>query len=246
MTNNKNFPSRYTLLAGISGVIAWGLPFVLLPFMPLIFPPIRLLPDYHTPPYNINLPELLASYILAGVLAAGVFLIGARRARVDEERQRWLVVSRRVVLATLTGFAAGSALACLVGYGYGYSGAGRAALSMLGDSYHLPETGPEPAYSLGVVLGVGLGAAVICLLSRVVKEKLGRTTLRVSLKAAGAALLGRALVTMIQFSSMVTYTALGQSIWFFIGLQAAAGALAGIIAWRWCTAEGVGAEGDGD
>jgi hypothetical protein len=236
MTISKRYPGSYTLLVGVSGAAVCSLPFLMLPFIPLIFPLIRMLPDYPTPPYTIKLPELFTSFILGGLLAGGIFLLGVRRAKVDEERQRKLAVTRRVTLATLTGITAGAALACLVGFGYGYSGTGRTALSVLGDYYHRSELGLEPAYSLGAVLGVGLGAAVICLLSGTFKEALGRRMLAVSLMAAGAALLGRVLVYMIQFSSIVTYSSLGESVLFLIGLQAAAGALSGAIAWKACTA----------
>ncbi|TLN15394.1 hypothetical protein FDZ74_08460, partial [bacterium] len=77
MVANSRHSARYTILAGLAGAIAWGLPYPISPFLHLI-PFMPDLPEYSSPPFQVPLAKLTLAYALSGIIAGGLFLWGIR------------------------------------------------------------------------------------------------------------------------------------------------------------------------
>lgn len=230
MSLSNRFPASYAVLAAVAGAVAWSCPFLVKLFVPR-FPP------YLAPPYRINLVELAIAYAVAAALGAGLFLVGLRLLPARAGRSARPVLSPAVVLASLAAAAIGGAFAGLFGYGLGFSLRFRSLLLSFGAASKVLDWGPEPLLSLGIIIGTGLGVAIVMgvLLRRMLPDRrsihlIGEGVLR----ASAMALLSRLLIYQVEFSSIVTYSSFGKSPAFFLSLLAFGGALFGALAWSTC------------
>jgi len=235
MTTSNRYPTSYTILAGLAGAIAWGLPYPLSPFIPYI-PFMPNFPIYESPPFQVHLLEFIISYSLAGVIAGGLFLIGLRFLPINRERFSRPALSFTIVLSSLAGMAIGSAFAILFGLGISSSQMGYSLAISLGFFNNLP----DPYLSIGLVIGTALATIIICSFSGIVnhleslKISPNRITLEISRKVSFRALIVRFIAYLIEYSSFAKYT-FGESIILFMLFQVAGGALFGILAWTFCS-----------
>jgi hypothetical protein len=235
MTANRRYPISYTLLAGLAGAIAWGLPYPISPFLYLI-PFIPDFPMYESPPFQVPLAELTFSYALAGIIAGGLFLFGIRFLPVNRERFSRPSLSLAIALSTMAGLAIGGALAILVGLLIGSSHTGL----MLADSLGFGFASSEPYLSIGWVLGTALATIIVSSFSGITKQLSSvnyspiRFTLKIALRVSGITLLIRLIACFVEFSSFVTYT-IGNSIIIFILFQVVSGTFFGILTWTSCS-----------
>lgn len=232
MTANRRYPFSYTVLAGLVGAIAWGLPYPIYPFLNLI-PFIHHFPVYESPPFQVPLAGLVFSYALAGIFAGGLLLLGIRFLPINRERYPRPCLSIAIVVSTIAGLVIGGALAILVGLLMASSHTGL----RLADSLGFGIGSIEPCLSIGWILGVFLAAIIIGSFSGIVKrlasEKDSPTqlTLKIAFKVSGITLLIRLITCIVEFSSIVTYS-IGNSIFIFMLFQAASGVFFGILTWN--------------
>lgn len=233
MVANSRYPARYTILAGLAGAIAWGLPYPIAPFLRLI-PFLPDLPKYSAPPFQVPLAELTLAYALSGIIAGGLFLWGIRTK--NHEGAFHPPLSPGIVLSTLAGLAAGGALAILLGL----------LLSTLPGNYSLAYAlgfgtgGIEPYLSVGWILGSALAAIIIVSLSGLWKQFVPANgspalpALKIALRVAGITLAVRLVTLFVEFSSFIRYT-YGDSVMVFMLFQVAGGLIFGIWAWKSCS-----------
>jgi hypothetical protein len=235
MTAHRRYPIRYTLLAGLAGAIAWGLPYPISPFLHLI-PFMPDFPVYESLPFQVPLASLTFSYALAGIIAGGLFLFGIRFLPINRERYSHPALSLTLVISTMAGLAICGALAILVGLLAGSSPTGL----MLADSLSFGFASSEPYLSIGWVLGTALATIIVSSFSAImnqfmsVNESPMQLTLKIALSISGITLLIRLIVCFIEFSSFVTYT-IGDSIIIFILFQVVSGVFFGILTWNYCS-----------
>lgn len=235
MTTNARYPKSYTILAGLAGAIAWGLPYPLDPLMQLF----RFMPDfpmYESPPFQIPLAKLTFSYAVSGIIAGGLFLLGIRFLPINRNRYFRPSLSLAIVLSTLAGLAIGGMVAILIGLLIGTSHTGYMLAYRLGFGIG----SIEPYLSVGWGLGTALATIIFFSFSGLMKEFASvsdssiRLTLKTALNVSIITLLIRAITCFIEFSSIVTYTN-GNSIIIFILSQLVSGLFFGIITWVSCS-----------
>jgi hypothetical protein len=233
MVANSRYPARYTILAGLAGAIAWGLPYPISPFLRLI-PFMPDLPKYSSPPFQVPLAELTLAYALSGIIAGGLFFWGIR-SKSNEGAFR-PSLSPGIIFSTLAGLAAGGALAILIGLLLSTTPGGYRLAYSLGFG-----TGSiEPYLSLGRILGTALASFIIVSSSGIRKQFVPANgspalpALKIVLRVAGITLAVRLVTLFVEFSSFIKYT-YGDSIMTFMLFQAASGMIFGIWAWRSCS-----------
>jgi hypothetical protein len=235
MTANRRYPISYTILAGLAGAIAWGLPYPISPFLHLI-PFMPDFPVYESPPFQVPLAELTFSYALSGLIAGGLFLFGIRFLSINRERYTRPSLSRAIVLSSMAGLAIGGALAILVGLLISSSHTGFMVAAFLG----LGSGSIEPFLTVGWILGTALAAIIFGLFSGImkptapVKDSPIQLTLRIVVRVSSITLLIRLIAYLVEFSSFFIYT-IGDSILVFIFFQAASGVFFGILTWIFCS-----------
>lgn len=235
MIESRRFPTSYTVLAAIAGAILWGLAYPISPFLHLI-PFLPDFPVYASPPFQVPLLQLTFSYALAGLGAGSILLLGFRFLPANRERYSQIPVSPAVVLSTLAGLALGGMVAIQIGLLLGSSPTGY----VLADRLGFGSSTVEPYLSIGWVIGTALAALVVVSFSGLTRQLTAanrsafRFAIKTTLVAAGVALLIRLLTSIVQFSSLVTYT-LGDSIGVFMIFQVVSGAIFGMIAWIFCS-----------
>ena len=235
MTAHRQYPIRYTVLAGLAGAIAWGLPYPLSPFIHLI-PFMPDFPVYASPPFQVPLGELTYSYAHAGIIASGLFLLGIRFLPINRERYSRPSLSLPIILSTMAGSAIGGALAILVGLLIGSSPTGLMLAYSLGFGF----ASGEPYLSIGWVLGTALATIIVNSFSGITKQLSSvnhspiQLTLKIALSVSGITLLIRLIACFIEFSSFVTYT-FGDSIMVFMLFQVVSGVFFGLLTWNYCS-----------
>jgi hypothetical protein len=235
MTSNTRYPISYTILAGLAGAIAWGLPYPLDPLMQL-FRFMPYFPMYESPPFHVPLAKLTFSYAVSGIIAGGLFLLGIRFLPVNRNRYFRPSLSLAIVLSTIAGLAIGGMVAILIGLLIGSSHTGYMLAYRLGFGIG----SIEPYLSVGWGLGTALATIIFFSFSGLMEEFASvsdssiRLTLKTALRVSIITLFIRSITCFIEFSSIVTYT-IGNSIIIFILFQLVSGLFFGIITWVSCS-----------
>ena len=235
MIANRRFPVSYTVLAGLAGAIAWGLPYPISPLLSHI-PFMPEFPVYESPPVQIPLAKLTFSYALAGLIAGGLFLFGIRFLPVNRKRYSRPSLTLAIVLSTMAGLAIGGALAILVGLLISSSYTGK----MLAESLGFGFASIEPYLSIGWIFGTALATIIVSSFSGIMKQLTpandspNQITIHLALRVSIITLLIRSIACIIEFSSIVTYT-IGNSIIIFILFQVVSGTFFGIFTWISCS-----------
>jgi hypothetical protein len=231
MTANRRYPFSYTILAGLAGLIAWGLPYAISPFVSRI-PFMPDFPVYSVPPYQVPLARLSFCYALAGIIAGGLFLFGIRFLPLNRNCYTRPSLSLAIVLSTLAALATAGVVAIVIGLLIGTSHTG----FMMADNLGFGTGSIEPYFSMGWVVGTALATILFFSFSGLRKKLASangstvQSVLKIALIVAGITLLIRSITCFIEFSSAVTYT-IGDSILVFIIFQAVSGLFFGIFTW---------------
>ena len=192
MTANRRYPIRFTILAGLAGLIAWGLPYPISPFLHLI-PFLPDFPSYESPPFQVPLAKLSFSYALAGMIAGGIFLFGIRFLPINRDRYSRPTLSFPIVLSAIAGLAIGGVVAILIGLLMGSSPTGY----MLANNLGFGTDSIEPFLSIGWILGTALATIIFFSFSGLGKQFVSgnasriQSTLKIALRVSGITLLIR-------------------------------------------------------
>ena len=234
MDMNRRYPIRYTIIAGLAGAIAWGLPYPISPFLQLI-PFMPNFPVYEAPPFHVPLAELTFSYALTGIIAGSLFLLGIRSLPINRERYLRPSFSLAASLALLIGLAIGGAVAILIGLLAGSSYVGWTLAYGLGFGF----LSLEPYLSIGWVLGTGIAVSIFCFFSGVVKQfdpihgTPFRSIYKIVLKAAMITLIVRSIACLAQMGYLSFTSNYEIPLGVFMISQVISGAFFGICAWSY-------------
>ena len=233
MNMNKRYPFIYTIIAGLAGAIAWGLPYPISPFLFLI-PYMPDFPIYDSPPFQVPLAKLTFCYALSGIIAGSLFIFGIRFLPINRERYSRPAFSSRIALALIVGMTIGGAIAILLGLLVDSSYVGWTLADALGFGY----LSLEPYLSIGWVLGSTIAVIIFEFFSGIFKQIDSinsipfRNAYNIVIKVASIALIIRSIVCLFQMGYLAFSSAYEIPIGVFLILQVISGAFFGVYTWN--------------